>query len=474
MGLFRNYSILFLSLVPFSCNFSSSVGADVFPEVSIDLPEIRERGYINALVDNNSFSYFIYRGRSMGYEYELLKILAHHLQVELRIKVTSGVERGIEQLNNGAGDILAYPLTVTKERTERVDFTNPQFESYQVLVQRKPANWRSLTRDQIERQLIRKPAELIGKEVYVMKSSSYTQRLRHLSEEVGGEIKVREDSASGESESLIRAVARGDIDFTVTDHTIARVNATYYPILDIETALSFPQQIAWAVRKSSPELKQAINEWLAVIKKEPTHMVIFNRYFNSPRTSLLRATSDYSSVGGSKISPYDNLIQEEAEKLGWDWRLLAAIVYQESKFDPQGESWAGAQGLMQLMPETARQFGVTDRSNPYQSLRGGSRFLQHLDNYWQKTIFDQTERLKFVLASYNAGLTHIIDARKLAEKYGEDPTSWAVVESYLLKKSDPQYYRDPVVMAGYCKCEEPVNYVREILARYEEYTMHIQ
>lgn len=202
-------------------------------------------------------------------------------------------------------------------------------------------------------------------------------------------------------------------------------------------------------------------------------MVIFNRYFNSPRTSIIRLTSDYSSLAGNKISPYDDLIKEGAQELGWDWRLLAAVIYQESRFDPQGESWAGAKGLMQLMPETAKRFGVNDPESPRQSLRGGVRFLKHLDKYWSKDIHDQDERLKFVLASYNAGLTHIIDARKLTIKYGEDPTSWAVVESYLLKKSDPKYYRDPVVIAGYCKCEEPVNYIKAILSRYEEYKLMI-
>ncbi len=284
---------------------------------------------------------------------------------------------------------------------------------------------------------------------------------------------VREDSAGAETENLIRAVALGEIDYTVTDHLIARVNSTYYPNLDVETVLSLPQQISWAVRKNSPDLASTINEWFLKIKKEPTFMVIFNRYFNSPRTSLLRHSSDYSSLGGSKISPYDNLIKAEAEKLGWDWRLLAAVVYQESKFDPQGESWAGARGLMQLMPETANRFGVSDPNDPRQSLRGGVRFLKHLNDYWERDILEEDERLKFILASYNAGLTHIIDARKLAIKYGEDATSWNVVEKYLLKKSDPDYYRDPIVMAGYCKCEEPVNYVREILNRYEEYKMHI-
>lgn len=202
-------------------------------------------------------------------------------------------------------------------------------------------------------------------------------------------------------------------------------------------------------------------------------MVIYNRYFKSPRTSLLRMSSDYSSLGGNKISPYDEFIKQGAEKLGWDWRLLAAIIYQESRFIVDDESWAGARGLMQLMPETAKRFGATNPDDPRQSIRAGVNFLKYLDKYWAKTISDQDERLKFVLASYNAGLSHIIDARELTVKYKKDPTQWNNVEYYLLQKSNPEFYRDPVVMAGYCKCEEPVNYVKNVLDRFEEYKLHI-
>lgn len=465
--------VLFLLVFTSSCEYFSGNKTATSPPFSLDLTGIKERGYITALLDNNSFSYFIYKGRSMGFEYELLKRLAQHLEVELRIQVTSGVERAIEQLHKGEGDILAFPLTITKARKEKVLFTNPQFDTYQVLVQRKPDNWRQLSRSKLNEQLVRRPTQLIGKEVYVMANSSFVQRLQHLSEEIGGEIIIREDSTDAETENLIRAVAMGEIEYTVTDNIIARVNATYYDNLDVETILSLPQQIAWAVRYSSPELKTAIDNWLAQIKKEATFMVIYNRYFNSPRTTVIRLTSEYSSLGGNKISAYDDLIREGADELGWDWRLLASLVYQESRFNPSGESWAGAKGLMQLMPETAKRFGVTDPANPQQSLRGGVRFLKYLDKYWSKSIPDHDERLRFILASYNAGLTHVIDARKLAEKYGEDATSWQVVESYLLKKSDPLYYRDPVVMAGYCKCEEPLNYIKAILNRFEEYKLMI-
>src|SRR5688572_2837943 len=449
----RPYSfiLLFLLLLSFSCS-QPNRDSLLSPSVALDLDAIKKRGHINVLVDNNSISYFIYKGRSMGYEYELLTLLAKELNVDLKINVISGVEKAIEQLNSGEGDILAFPLTVTKERTQYVNFTRPLFNSYQVLVQRKPENWRSITRDQIDRKLIRNASELIGKEVYVMKSSSFAERMKHLSEEIGGDIIIREDSAGAESESLIKRVVNGEIEYTVADHPIAVVNAAYYPNLDVGTILSLPQQIAWSVRKNSPQLLKSINNWLGKIKKEPTFMVIYNRYFKSPRTSLLRVRSDYSSIGGSKISPYDDLIKKGSEKLGWDWRLLAAVIYQESKFRNDDESWAGARGLMQLMPETAKQFGATNPDDPRQSIRAGVNYLRYLDKYWAKKISDPDERLKFVLASYNAGLSHILDARKLAKKYGKSTVVWNEVEFFLLKKSDSKYYRDPVVVAGYCKC----------------------
>jgi membrane-bound lytic murein transglycosylase F len=465
-------SLFFAAFI--SCNQSHQVNFTTNPEVDIDLDVIKKRGYINVLVDNNSISYFIYKGQPMGYEYELLSNLAKELDVDLKIKVTSGVERAIDQLNTGEGDILAFPLTTTKDRTQYLTFTRPHFNTYQVLVQRKPENWRRLGVDDIEKELIRNPVDLVGKDVYVLPGTSFELRLKNLSEEIGGDINIHLDTTSAESESLIRKVALGEIPYTVADHMIANVNQSYYPNLDINTPLGVMQQVAWGTRKNSPKLLESINTWLGRVKKEATFMVIYNRYYKSPRTSLSRMKSDYSSIGGNKLSPFDSLIKQGAQELNWDWRLLASLVYQESHFMPQGESWAGARGLMQLMPSTAKRFGAINLDDPKQSLKAGVGYLKYLENYWSKKVTDPAERLKFILASYNAGLTHIIDARKLAEKHGKDPNVWYDnVEYYLIKKSEPKFYRDPVVIAGYCKCEEPVNYVRDILERYDEYKIHI-
>jgi membrane-bound lytic murein transglycosylase F len=457
-------SLLTGLLILAGCSESAKETFSTAPLVSIDLAEIRERGYLNALIDNNSVSYFIYRGQPMGYEYELLQRFCQYLKVDLKISVISGVEEAIDRLNKGTGDVIAFPLTVTRERQKYVNFTDAHFNTCQVLVQRKSDTLK----------IIKQPVDLIGKEVHVIRQSAFKERLQNLSNEIGGEILVTEDSADAETESLIQKVSLGEISYTVADQALALVNATYYPNLDVSTVLSLPQQIAWGLRKNSPELNEAANKWLRQNKRDGTLRIIFEKYFNSPRTSLIRKSSDFSSLSGGKLSIYDEQLREQALTLGWDWRLLAAIVSQESNFNPRAQSWAGAVGLMQLMPDTGEQFDVSNLYDPKQNIKAGVLFLKHLDGLWAKTVADSLERTKFVLASYNVGLSHVIDARNLTRKYHKDPTRWDDnVEYYLLQKSKPQFYRDPEAVAGYCRCEGPVSYVKEVLGRYEEYKIHI-
>nr|WKN39097.1 transporter substrate-binding domain-containing protein [Tunicatimonas sp. TK19036] len=435
--------------------------------VQYDLTQIQSRDTLIAILNNSSTGYFIYRGQPMGYEYELLTLLADALDLELEIKLTSSIDSAIKMLNAGEGDIIAYNMAVTSQHKERVAFTEHHNEVKQVLVQRKPPNWRQMKRHEIEESVIRNPLALDGKDVFVPTSSSYAIRLENLSEEIGGEINIVEKDL--ESETLIKMVADGEIDYTVAKEDVALVNATYYPIIDASTPVSFPQKIAWATRTNAPQLLEAVNAWIRGMKQETDYYVIYNKYYKSPKAILRRVRSDYSSLTGNTISPYDDAIKTAADSLGWDWRLLAAQAYQESRFDAEAESWAGAVGLMQLMPSTGEIYGVTNMHEPTESLRAGAAYLRWLDKIWQKYIPDEQERLKFVLASYNAGQGHVLDARRLARKYGKNPDSWADVSEYLLLKSDPEYYNDPLSKSGYARGAEPVNYVREILNRYERY-----
>lgn len=440
------------------------------PTAELDLKAIKKRGVLKAVVDNSSTGYFLYKGQPMGYEYDLLDLFAKYLKVRLEVHVTTSIDEAFEMVNNGEVDIIAYSLAVTKERKKHVAFTKHHYTTRQVLIQRKPSGWPTMKRDDYEKKLIRSQVSLIGKEVHVRKSSSFLDRLHNLSHEIGGDIIIIEQNDSMETEKLTKMVADGVIDYTISDESQASVNAVYYNNIDIKTPISFPQQIAWAVRKNAPELLRESNRWLGIIKRQPTYNIIYKRYFESPRASLFRAKSDFSSIGGNKISRYDEQIKQGADSLSWDWLLLASQIYQESKFDPNAKSWAGAQGLMQVMPATGKNYGVKNLYDPHQSIKAGVNYLRYLDKVWAKTIRDSTERIKFVMASYNVGLGHVIDARELARKYGKDPLVWDDnVEYYLLMKSNPKFFRDSVVKSGYCRGREPVNYVRDILGRYEQY-----
>ncbi|KYG72401.1 lytic transglycosylase [Roseivirga echinicomitans] len=478
----RKSLVIFMALVSglllfTSCRKSATTnsGQTIMPElraepVILGFDEIKERGTLTAVVDNSSTGYFIYRGQPMGYEYDLLSRMASDLNVSLKIKLTSDIEEAFFMLNTGAADVMAYHLTVTKERTERVAFTDSHTEVRQVLVQRKPKGWRKMKLHDIEESMIRNPLDLGGKEVYTRKGSSFSERLENLSDEIGEDIIILEDVAIMDTESLIKKVAEGEIKYTIADEDIAMINATYYPDLDVETAISFPQKIAWAVRKNAPVLKDTINYWLDEVKATPDFNMIYDRYFKYRKTQNLRAQSDFSSVGGTMISPYDDLFKSAAENLSVDWVMLASLAYQESKFDPEVESWAGAKGLLQLTDISIEQFNVQDPFNPEESIEAGTEFLEWLEDYWADKVIDPKERLKFVLGSYNVGQGHVMDAVKLTKKYGKDPQVWDDnVAEYLIAKSTEKFYTDPVVRFGYCRGDEPVNYVKKILERYDQY-----
>ena len=181
-------------------------------------------------------------------------------------------------------------------------------------------------------------------------------------------------------------------------------------------------------------------------------------------------TTKYTLIKKGDISPFDKLFRKESKKLGWDWRLLAALVYTESQFDPYAESEVGAYGLMQIIPETADHFNVGNYFEPDSNVYVGTEYLHYLDRYFSSQPIDSSERLKFVLAAYNAGPGHVLDAIRLANKYGKDATLWDNnVDYYLLHKNEPEYYRDPLSKNGYCNGRQTYKYVRQVLETYNNY-----
>lgn len=460
--------VVILSISLLACNSKqnkkSSNGQDGI--VISDLTQIQENGVIRVVTNYNSTNYFVYKGQPLGYQYELLQQFSNFMGIKLEVSVSNNLDKNFEDLLNGNIDVIASSLAATREMEELVAFTEPHSFSKQVLVQQ--AYYKNSSGKLVYNEVIRNQLELAGKSVFVQKGSAFVQRLKNLANEIGDSINIVE-VPDYEVEQLIELVAEGEIPFTVCDENLALVNVNFYPNIDVETAVSFPQKQAWAVNKEAPELLNAINNWMISFKKTLTYKRIYQKYFLNKR-SVHIVDAGFHSIKGGQVSVYDKLIQAESEKQDWDWRLIASIIYQESRFIPDAESWAGAKGLMQLMPETAERFGVKSINSPQENIQGGIKLLKWLDERMQQRIEEPHERLKFVLASYNVGLGHVLDAMLLAEKYGKDPNIWYDnVDFYLLNKSNPKYYNDPVVKFGYCRGEEPYHYVKEILERYEHY-----
>ena len=420
------------------------------------------------MTDINSTNYFIYKGEPMGFNYELLKSFSDHIGIDLEIVTENQLERAFEMLKSGEADLLAIGLTVNSSRKKEILFTEPIDETRQVMVQRKPGNWRSLTADDLDRRLIRNQLGLAKKTIYVQEGSSHVERLHTLAAEIGDSINIIE--VPYESEKLIQHVANGEIDYTVCDENIALVNAKYYPGIDVSTPVSFPQSLAWGVRKkNSDALLSELNRWIAAYKKTGSFALLHAKYFNNSRSSII-VRSDYYALNSGKVSQYDDMIRRYSASIKWDWRLLASLICQESHFNPNVESYAGAVGLMQIMPVTGRNFGIDITSSPENNMKAGIHYINWLHSIFDPKITDENERINFILASYNAGPGHVLDAMKLAEKNGMDPQKWdGNVALWLTKKSEPRYYNDIVVKNGYFRGKESVAFVAEILDRYEHY-----
>ncbi len=358
-------------------------------------------------------SYFIYKGQEMGYDYELVTALAVDKGLTLKVDIAPSLSRAIEMLDSGKVDLIAYEVPITAEYKEKVVACGPENITTQVLVQPKRG----------EEELITDVTGLVGKDVYVEAESMYEARMNNLNQELGGGIRIHPVNRDTMiTEDLIAMVSEGKIPLTVVDSDIAHINKTYYNDLDINTQLSFEQRSGWAV---------------------------------------------VSSAG--RVSPFDDLFKKYADKYEWDWKLLASQAYVESKFDSTAVSWAGARGLMQIMPRTAKGYGQSAKSVMKNdvAVETSLRLLRDLDKQLASRVPDPEERKKFVIASYNSGLAHVLDAIALAKKYGLNPEKWDDnVAKAILWKSNPRYYKDPVVKFGYSRGRETFDYVNRVYAYY--------
>jgi membrane-bound lytic murein transglycosylase F len=432
----------------------------------LSLEEIKKSGKLKVITSYNPNSYFLYKDQPIGYEYELLQLLAADLGVSLEMQVTSDLANIDYMLNKGDGDLIAANSLVTREKSRQLKYTDYVMTTKQVLIQRK----KGYEPKKKKAVYLENTVELIGKSVTVRENSDFHSKLKLIQNEIGGSIKINTINENITIDELIEKVYIGEIDYTIADEQTALLNQVYYPELDISLAVSIDTKIAWVVRRNSSELLNYINKWLSENRQKVDE--IQEKYYRKSRQYIEGLKIDYKPKSKTKISAFDEIFKVEAEKLNWDWRLLASLSFQESRFNPTAQSWAGARGLMQLMPQTAAGLGLplSEIYNPKKNIETGVKHLVWLEKTWKEIIKDDDERVKFVLASYNAGQGHVLDAITLTKYFNKNAQVWDknVAESMLLL-SDPSYFNGYGVRYGYCRGIEPYKYVQVIFERYKDF-----
>ena len=475
----------------------SKIGPRGVPSNTRDWKTIKANDTLRVLATYNSTTYFLYKGEPLGYEYELLKNFAAAHELVLQWIVVAKRDSIFAMLESGRGDIAAARIVPLPEDSGKALFTHALYQTDPVLVQRKappavaaaklpkpadtllkpgpaekggapPNSSQALT---IQARIVQEPEELAGQKVTLPEKSPYRQTMVELSDATTGDIFVVEVDSS--SEALIRRVAQGDVDYTVAEGNLAELQGAYFKNLLVRPVLGAAKSVKWALPRNADELRDTLNNWITEKKTGPLFNTLYKKYFIDRRGYEERVKSRYLSSRTGTLSPYDSLLKAYSPRMGWDWRLLGSQMYQESRFKPNARSWAGATGLLQLMPATARQYGVRNIQNPAQNVDGATRFLVWLNKRWTSNVSDPRERLRFVLASYNAGAGHIEDAQRLTEKNGGNPKRWKDVSYWLLQLSKAEYYNDPVVKFGFCRGLEPVTYVSLILDRFDHYRQFV-
>lgn len=412
------------------------------------LRRIKGEGKVRVITRNNSNCYYIYRDSPMGFEYELASAFAEFLDVELEI-VTPDWNDMFELLAIGRGDLIAASLTVTPGREAKADFSDAYMSVQQhVIVHKRNREVRSVD-------------DLSGKTVHVRKGTSYQTRLHELvNSGIDVDIVVRDNVPT---EELIRQVAEEEIDITVADSNIALLNRRYYPAVRMAFPIEEKQSLGWAVRKGDDKLLAEINRFFETIESSGVFGKIYQKYYANVDIFDYVDLRRFHQRIKTRLPKYEDKIKRESRQYGFDWRLIAAVAYQESHWNPRARSYKGVRGLMQLTLTTAEEMGVESRLDPEQSIEGGVRYLRKI--YDRFDDIEGLDRMLFTLASYNIGYGHVRDAQQIARDKDLDPLKWASIKKTLPLLRQKKYYKK--TKYGYCRGTEPVRYVDRILTYYD-------
>lgn len=426
-----------------------------------DLPQIKERQRLRVAIRNNAATYWIHKGQEVGFEYDLLQAFAKKQDLRLEMVVASDRANLLDLVTEGKADMAAAGITRTKERLENFEFGAPYLNPEEVVV---------CLKDSSGNPVVSSMEQLWSSPIHIRTSSSYYSTLKELEEKEGRKFTIIPVSEELETENIIQQVAEGTIPVTIADNHLAQIEMVYNDRITTGPVIASATSVGWVMRKDAPLLKKAVDDFFTTGEYKPKALkynMLYSRYFKNEREIKAAKSEARADIKGV-ISPYDSLMKKVAVDRSLDWYMIAAQAYQESKFNPKAQSWVGALGLMQLMPLTAKEVGVTNREDPYQSLHGGAVYMNKLFKRFDETI-PYEERYNFALASYNAGYGHVLDARRLATKKGWDNRIWfGNVEKAMLLLAEPTYAKS--ARYGYCRGSEPVTYVKNIQRLYNNYS----
>jgi len=413
------------------------------------IEKIKRTGILRLITNNSINTYYYYNGQPTGFEYDLAREFANFLNVDIDI-VTPGWNNMFSYLEQGKGDFIASGLAITKDRLEKVNFSIPYMTIQQHIVHHKlvfgPKN--------IE--------DLKFRTIHIRRGTSYHSRLEEIKNGGVDCNYILHDNIP--TEELIGMVNDREIRFTVADNNIAYLNQRHFPDIRIGIALQQKESLAWAVNKHDSHMLEQINKFFLYANETGLLKQISDKYYANIEDTDPFDLKRFHQRIKTRLPKYKKIIVEESIKYGFDWKLLAAVIYQESHFNPNAKSFTNVRGLMQVTTITAEEMGIKNRLKPSQSIKAGIKYLDKMVKKFDY-LDDEYERNLFALASYNIGYGHVIDAIQIAKDMGLDEIKWQSLKTTLPLLSKSKYYKK--TKYGYARGWEPVQYVERILTYYD-------
>lgn len=416
------------------------------------LEQIRDEGVLRVVTRNTPTTYYQDRHGDTGLEYELAKRFAESLGVRLEITTTPTLDALYSLLGTPDGPhIAAAGLTINPEREGQVRFAKPYLETTpQVVYRRGNRQPRDIT-------------DLYGKRIMVIKGSTLADQLRQLQQEHPD--LVFEESDNVEVVDLLRLVNDNEIDHALVYSNELVVNQAFYPAVHVGFDLDSPRPMAWVLPEEDDDtLLVEVEAFFEKIKSDGTLDQLIERFYGHSDVLDYVGARAFARHMQQRLPRFETYFRQAADQYALDWRLLAAMAYQESLWDPDARSPTGVRGLMMLTLPTAKFVGVTNRIDPKQSIFGGARYLVWVRDQLSTDI-PEPDRTWFALAAYNVGLGHLNDARILTRKNGRDPDRWIDVKDHLPLLAKKQWFTQ--TRHGYARGGEPVHYVQNIRRYYE-------